>query len=160
MKRPVAFLAAFGVLVGSAGCQQELVLDGSIAEAFDLGFSTIELRRNAKAIQISYLKSSGHEVVMRVTYVTVGVEVVAGKALDLGGEYEEGHPRTSVVRAVDGEPLRQLPPVAKGTISFESAPDIGKLVSGNFGCTFGEGGDVGSGRTLSGTFKGKVIEAP
>ncbi len=150
-RAPLAVLAA--VLLPIAGCQDD-ALSGSISEALDLSFSSMQVLMSDKALQIDYLRSEGQEVVIRLTVVTDGVDL--SKTVQLGGEYATGHPRTSLSRAVDGEPVMVLPPVAKGTLDLGQVPQVGKSVSGSFGLSFGQGGDIGGGRTLSGQFSGTV----
>ncbi len=152
---PAVFAALLLPLL--AGCASA-ALDGSISEALDLSFSSTQILKNDKALQIDYLRSDGREVVMRITVVTEGVDL--SKTVELGGEYAPGHPRASVSRAVDGEVVMVLPPIAKGTLDLDHAPQIGQDLSGSFGLSFGQGGDVGSGRSLSGKFDGMVQGAP
>lgn len=149
---------ATAVLVGAVfGCSGGSTLDGSIGEAFDLSFSTVEIRRSATAFQVTYLQSEGREVIARVTVATEGIDLA--KPVELGGEYAPGHPRTTVSRAVDGEPLLVLPPVEAGTLELDGKAEAGQVVSGSFSVAFAEGGDIGAGRTLSGSFEGEVLEA-
>ncbi|MGI5864239.1 MAG: hypothetical protein ACOX6T_19585 [Myxococcales bacterium] len=149
---------AAAVLVGVAlGCADGNSLDGSIGEAFDLSFSTVEIRRSATAFQVTYLQSEGREVIARITVATAGIDLA--KPVELCGEYAPGHPRTTVSRAVDGEPLLVLPPVKAGRLELDRQPEAGQVVSGSFSIAFAEGGDIGAGRTLSGRFEGEVLPA-
>lgn len=143
-----------------AACGGERALEGSLAEAFDLSFTGIELHQSPKAFQVSYLRADGREIVIRVTVVTVGIELEPGVAVDLPGEYEPGHPRATVVRAVAGEPLKTLPAVAQGSFTLDAVVAAGQRTGGSFFIRFGQGGDVGEGRTLNGKFTGKVIAVP
>ncbi|MBI5543446.1 MAG: hypothetical protein HY901_06125 [Deltaproteobacteria bacterium] len=152
-----ATAAAMALALGSCSGPS---LDGSLSEAFDLSFSSMLIRRSEKALQLSYLKSEGREVVVAVTVATEGLGLKPGARVELGGEYAPGHPRTVVSRAVDGEPVRTLPPVLKGTLTVDQLPTSGSTVTGDFSVSFGEGGDVGSGRTLFGNFSAKVELAP
>lgn len=156
MRRHAPLLLAF--LLAALGACSDPALDGSISEAFDLSFSSMQVLKSDTALQIDYLRSGGREVVIRLTVVTEGLDL--SKEVQLGGEYRTGHPRASVSRAIDGEPVRVLPPISKGTLDLDAAPEIGKELSGTFNLAFGQGGDVGSGRTLSGRFNGKVQGAP
>jgi len=110
----------------------------------------MRLLRSPGAFQISYLRSEGREVVARITIATEGLELGEGSSIDLGGEYAPGHPRCTVSRAIDGEPLRVLPRVASGTLELDDVPEVGAEISGNFSLRFGEGGDVGAGRAPGG----------
>lgn len=142
------------------GCGGAPELDGSLGEAVDLAFNTVELKRSPKAIQITYLRSEGREVTARLTVVTDGMELTPGVEHSLAGEYAPGHPRATLVRAVDNEPLRTFPPVARGVILFDAAPEGGAEVSGEFSLSLQEGEAFGAGRTLRGTFRGTVVAVP
>lgn len=142
-------------LVGSPGCGSN-DLSGSLAEAFDLTFSDIFLRRSTKAFQVTYTKSEGREVVIRVTVDLEGVDVSNGGSVNLAEEYAPGHPRAAVSRAVDGEPVRALPPVVQGDLTLLNPCAAGTKCTGSFSVRFGEGGDLGNGRTLTGVFNGDV----
>ena len=144
------------LLVASSGCSNRS-LDGSLSDAFDLSFSSLDLRRSSTAFQVSYLRSEGREVVARITVVTEGLDM--SSSFQLGGEYAAGHPRASVTRAMDREPLLVLPPVASGEMDAGEDPKPGKSISGDFSLVFGDGGDVGAGRTLYGNFEGTVLAA-
>lgn len=152
MSRRAPPLAA-SLLLGLAACNDP-ALDGSISEAFDLSFSSMRIVQSENALQIDYLRSEGHELVIRLVVVTEGLDLT--QEVELGGEYKAGHARATVSRAVDGEPVRVLPPVAKGVFELDGAPQIGKQLGGSFNLSFGQGGDVGSGRTLSGRFSATV----
>lgn len=148
-----AAIPATLLLLGLGACTDP-ALDGSISEAFDLSFSSMRIVQSENALQIDYLRSEGHEVVIRLVVVTEGLDF--SKEVQLGGEYRPGHARATVSRAVDGEPVRVLPPVSKGSLKLDHAPEIGKDLGGTFNLSFGQGGDVGSGRTLSGRFSAAV----
>ena len=145
------------LLAAVLGCSGGNALDGSIGEAFDLSFSTVELRRSPTAFQVTYLQSEGREVVARITVATAGLDL--GEPIELGGEYAPGHSRTTVTRAVDGSPVLVLPRVGSGSMELDALPAAGQVVSGDFSLSFAEGGDIGAGRTLSGSFEGEVLPA-
>lgn len=147
-------------LLAATGCLATPELDGSLGEAVDLSFNTVELKRSPKAIQISYLRSEGREVTARLTVVTDAVSLTPGVEYSLAGEYAPGHPRATLVRAVDGEPLRTFPPVARGVLIFDAAPDPGAEITGEFSLSLQEGEAFGAGRSLRGTFKATVVAVP
>jgi hypothetical protein len=61
--------------------------------------------------------------------------------------------RASVTHAPGGEPVRNLPKVARGDLVITEGGQVGTLTSGNFSMLFEqEGGDIGFGRTLNGRF--------
>jgi hypothetical protein len=135
-------------------------LDGSLSEAFDLSFSSVLIRRSPEAVQVTYYQSAGNEIVIRMTVNIKGIDVSHGAKIDLSQESSPGHPRAAVSRAMNDEPVRQLPPVARGQLSLGGDPTPGKNCSGDFSVSFGTGGDLGSGRTLEGQFSTKVEGTP
>lgn len=138
-----------------SGCA-DTELGGSLSEAFDLSFSSVQIRRSPEAIQINYLKSEGREVVISLTVATEGIDV--NNTIDLGGEYQPGHRRAAVSRAMDGEPVHTLPFIERGELSFDDHPDVGKSVHGSFSLSFADGEEIGAGRTLEGEFTALVEE--
>jgi hypothetical protein len=152
-----SFLASWllAALLGIPGCGAN-GLTGSLAEAFDLSYSDIVLKRSGTAFQVLYTKSYGNETVMRLTVATAGVDSTHGGSINLAAEYAPGHPRAAVSRAVDGEPVRSLPPVAQGDLTLNNPCEAGQDCAGTFSLRFGEGGDLGAGRTLVGIFSGTV----
>ena len=135
-------------------------LTGSISQAFDLSFSSVAIAENSQAFQVSYLRSDGNEIVMRITVDTTGITLKGGQAIDLSGDYATGHPRTTVTRAVANEPLRVLPPLQNGSMTLGNSAKTGQDTSGSFAMTFSSAGDLGGGYTLNGTFAGLVVLAP
>jgi hypothetical protein len=107
-------VAALPLLVPGCGANG---LSGSLSEAFDLSFSDIVLKRssNPPAFQVLYTKSYGNETVIRLTVATTGIDSTKGGSINLAAEYAPGHPRAAVSRAVDGEPVRTLPPWCRAT---------------------------------------------
>ena len=149
-----------------ASCGQDNSLSGSLSEVFPLDLSTVEVNQNLEALQITYYRNRGVflDVVVRVSVSLQdegvapdgGVPTIAlkaGKKLELGGESPTGQQRCAVNHAPGGEPVRSLPRVKKGDIVITEGGKIGQAMKGNFSMLFEqEGGDVGFGRTLVGTF--------
>jgi len=148
-------------------------LGGSVSEVFPLEISGTELRRNDQAIQVTYLRNRGVfvDVVARIS-VSLEIDGVAedggtnylvptrGSTIVVTGDYEEGHPRCVVTHAPGGEPVRNLPAIKRGDFVITSGGGVGEVTSGNFSVLFeAEGGDLGFGRTLYGTFKGELLDA-
>ena len=157
-KPPVrrALTAAAVLLLAFASCSSPNSLDGSVAEAFDLAFSSVQIRRSPKAVAISYLRSHGNEIVINLTVDLEGLNVTHGGDVNLAEEYLPGHQRAAVSRAVDNEPVRALPGIARGTLSLDHDPTPGQESAGSFSLSFKEDGDMGGGRTLVGTFDATV----
>ncbi len=149
-----------------ASCGQDNSLGGSLSEVFPLDLSTAEVNQNLEALQITYFRNRGVflDVVVRVS-VSLQDEGVApdggvptillkpGKKLELSGDSPAGQLRCAVSHAPGGEPVRSLPRVKKGDLVITEGGKIGEPMRGNFSMLFeAQGGDVGFGRTLVGTF--------
>ena len=147
-------------------CAVDNGLSGSLGEVFPLDVSSVEVAQNDEAMQITYFRNRGVflDVVVRVSVSlqdegvaadggvpTIGLK--AGKKLDLSGTSPTGELRCAVTHAPGGEPTRSLPQVKKGDLVISEGGSIGAPMKGNFSMLFeAEGGDVGYGRTLVGTF--------
>ena len=149
-----------------ASCGLDNSLSGSLGEVFPLDISRVEVAQNFEAMQITYYRNRGVflDVVVRVSVSLQdegvapdgGVPTIvlkAGKKLDLLGESPTGQLKCAVTHAPGGEPTRSLPRVKKGDLEILQGGKIGEAMRGNFSMLFeGEGGDIGFGRTLVGTF--------
>ena len=159
-----SFRLALGLFLAS--CGQENSLSGSLGEVFPLDISRAEVNQNFEALQITYYRNRGVflDVVVRVS-VSLQDEGVAadggiptivlkpGKKLELAGDSQTGQERCAVSHAPGGEPTRSLPRVKKGDLVITEGGNIGEAMKGNFSMLFEQqGGDVGFGRTLVGTF--------
>ncbi len=147
-------LFVLGALCCSAGCGRGNDLSGSVGELFPLDISRVETLRNSEAFQVSYYanRERGIDLVVRVTVVISDLDLRAGRSIALDGEYRPGHQRTAVVHMAVGEPVRTLPPVRKGDLTFSRVGNPGESTRGDFSMSFGSGGDIGDGRNLSGSF--------
>lgn len=155
-------MVAAGLLSAAACAREDNSLAGSVKELFPLSVSRVDLLRNAEAFQISYLYNRGADldVVIRLSLSLKDIEFVPGATIALDGDYAEGHPRTSVVHAPGGEPVRVFPRVKRGDFNLSSGGDIDQFTRGDFSMVFDStGGDIGSGRTLEGTFAGTPADA-
>lgn len=174
--RPIALLALL-----CAGCAPDNELSGSLSELFPLEVSKVIVYRNQEAMKVQYLSNRGIylDVVIDLTVNLEGVDPKDGAKIDLAGEYEPSHQRTEVEHAPGGEPNRVLPNVKKGDLHIDhlgigpvcdydaglpdggipcTAPDTSR---GNFSILFSDdgSGDIGSGRTLVGTFVAPTLDA-
>lgn len=159
MTRRLLGLLALGMTVS---CGPENGLSGSLGEVFPLDISRVEAARNLEAFQVTYFRNRGVflDVVVRVSVSLAGVEMKPGVKVDLAGEYDPGHPRCVVTTAPGGEPVRVLPRVKRGDFVISSGGEPGGVSRGNFSMLFeAEGGDVGFGRTLGGTFATMTSDA-
>lgn len=147
-------------------CAPENGLGGSLSEVFPLEVSKVDVHQNEEALQVTYLRNRGVflDVVARVSIslstegVSVdggvaGLELKPGTRINLAGLAPSGVLRASVTHAPGGEPVRNLPKVARGDLVITEGGQVGTLTSGNFSMLFEqEGGDIGFGRTLNGRF--------
>lgn len=165
-------------LVAFVGCGEANSLGGSVSALFPTDISRVEVRRNAEALQVTYLRNRGVflDVVARVSVALLdtvdgGVQLDAngnlkylelkpGANLALGGQYLPGQNRTTIAHAPGGEPVRLLPPVKRGDLNISGGGGIGEITTGDFSVLFGdEGGDLGNGRTMYGNFQGLTLDA-
>ncbi len=142
-------------------CGTDNGLSGSVGELIPLAVSRVEVRRNEEAFQVTYFNNRGADVdvVARVAVALEGVDLVPGKKVPLDGEYAPGHLRTTVVHAPGGEASRRFPEVSRGDLVLHSGGAVGELTRGSFSMSFAnEGGDLGQGRTLAGTFSAVALD--
>jgi|APLak6261678615_1056124.scaffolds.fasta_scaffold05579_1 hypothetical protein len=168
MKRRLLFAA---LLISACGLDNGL--GGSLGEVFPLDISKVEVQQNAEAMQVTYLRNRGVflDVVVRVSVSMAtdgvsedgGVPSIAlkpGARIVLEGEAPGGVLRTAVTHAPGGEPVRNLPRVKKGDLVITEGGEVGEMMRGNFSMLFEqEGGDIGFGRTLTGTFSAVSLDA-
>jgi hypothetical protein len=155
--------------LGLSSCLLPNSLGGSLGEVFPLDLSTVDVHQNLEALQVTYYRNRGVflDVVVRVS-ISLQDEGVApdggvptlvlkpGTKLDLKGESPTGELRCAITHAPGGEPVRSLPRIKRGDLVITEGGEIGKSIKGNFSVLFEqEGGDVGFGRTLVGTFSSK-----
>lgn len=153
-------LSTAALLASLAGCGADNSLTGSMDAVIPLDVGRSEVFLNGEAFQVTYFRNRGVflDVVARVTVYVKDVELKVGKRIDLGGEWRPGSPRTSVAHAPGGEPVRSFPRLKRGDLVLTEGLEIGKAVRGNFAMLFEtEGGDLGFGRTLNGTFAAKQV---
>ena len=145
-------------------CGADNVLSGSVSELLPNGLSVsrVEILRNAEALQVSYYNNRDQDIdlVARVTVSAVGVELRDGQKIDLAGEYEPGHQRTTVISLLSGEPTRFFAPVQRGDLKITSGGEDKASIAGNFSMLFQEEEEgFGAGRTLEGSFSGPAADA-
>ena len=158
--RRLPVLALSGLALLAYGCASDNSLGGSVSELFPLDVSRVEVARNPEALQLSYYSTRGEyiDIVVRITVATQGVDLQPGRKIDLAGEYQPGHLRTTVIHLAWGEPVRNLPPVKSGDLVVSSGGNPGEGTRGNFSMSFDQGGDLGAGRTLYGTFATTALD--
>ena len=154
------FLLLVALAAAASSCQPDNSLGGSVGELFPLNISRVDVLRNEFAVQVTYYSNRGTflDVVIRLAVYTADLDMKSGVVIQLHGEDEKGHQRTAVAHVPGGEPVRTFPNVKLGDMRFHELgiglPDGGGTPSrGDFSMLFeSTGGDLGNGRTLTGTF--------
>lgn len=147
------------VLASLSACGPDNGLSGSLGSEIPLDVSRAEVYRNEEALQVTYFRNRGVflDVVARVTMYVKDTGLPPNKRIELSGEYRPGNPRTTVAHAPGGEPVRVLPRVKRGDLMILEGGEAGGVTRGNFSMLFeSEGGDLGFGKTLTGTFLANV----
>ncbi len=99
-------------------------------------------------------------MVVQVGISLADVTLKPGVKVPLQGEYAPGHPRTTVLHAPGGEPQRVFPRVHQGDVTLSQGGAVEQPMRGSFSMVFEkEGGDLGQGRTLTGTFSSTALDA-
>ena len=153
MPRLVALTAVCAALAGCGGGDN--TLGGSVGELFPLDISSVEVLRNDFAVQLTYYSNRDTflDVVVRIVVSTKDITLKRGLTIALQGESEPGHQRTAVAHAPGGEAVRTFPKVKKGDLAITDIGLEGRPSKGSFSMLFEfTGGDLGQGRTLTGTF--------
>lgn len=143
------------------GCGGPGALEGSLSEQVDLSYDAIELQRSDTALAVVFTRApsgGGKDVVLKVTAATKAVGLTRAVTIDLA-ELVDGAARGAVSRAVTGDARRDFPVIKRGTITLEDAPVVGAAVAGDVDILFEQGGALGSGRTVFGSFHAVVTEA-
>jgi hypothetical protein len=161
MKGRLACAALVSASLAVLACGGDNALGGSVDALFPLSVSFVEIRRNEEAFQLSYFNNRGHDIdlVAQLTVALTGLNFAPGETIDLAGEYEPGHPRTTVVHAAADEAQRVLPPVNMGDLKLEAGGNPWEVSRGNFSVGFVQGSEYGAGRTLYGNFVGLTLDA-
>jgi hypothetical protein len=162
MRRGLAALALALAGWGAVACAPDNSLSGSLGEVFPLDVSRVEVARNDEALQVTYYFNRGVflDVVARVSVLMSDVSVVMNAPVPLQGEGDGGVLRCVVTHAPGGEPVRTLPHIKRGDLTLTHGGHAGELTAGSFSMSFeAEGGDLGFGRTLGGTFSATASDA-
>lgn len=171
MSRRVAI--ALAAAVGLAGCNGPAnALTGSLDEVAPLQFDTVVVRASPGVLVLEYDRfpqggaadgglsaAGGTEVVFKMTVLIAGLQLNKGLTIDLTSTTPDGTPRTSCGRAVGTDPRRDLPPITRGTLVLDSDVNLGAQAQGHFNILFGEGGQIGEGRTVDGSFSAPAQDA-
>jgi hypothetical protein len=151
------------VLLLLAGCPQAAnSLTGSLGEVAPLDFTTVAVRASDTALVVEYQKvpqGGTADIIFKLVINPVNLQLNQGLSIDLAELLADGSSRANCIRAVTNDPRRVFPPIKHGELILDSDVNIGKTASGHFNLLFGEGGDLGEGRTVEGTFSAEVGDA-
>lgn len=158
-RAPAALAFALG-LAGLAltGCGPQM-LEGSLTELLSLHYDTVEVTRSDDTLAVRFYtpRGKGQDLVLAVAAHTGGLDPKPGQTIDLAEEAPSGQQRGELTRNVLNDPRTTLPALQIGTLTLDALPEeTGQVVTGRFNVTFVECIDFGCGRTVFGSFKGKV----
>lgn len=147
----------FGVLALSA-CGPG-GLSGSLSEVMDLSYDAVELRQTADEVAVAFVRSGG-DTALQVTASLKDVTLTAGQPLNLAEKLTATTQRGVLSRNVRNDTTTRFPELERGTLTLQALPVLDGTVSGSFNATFIQGATEPYGRTVSGTFDAKVVQAP
>ncbi len=143
-----------------AGCNQQPFVEGSLGELLDLHFMGIVVEGNADELAVRYTRQTdlGEDTILHVSAVITGLDPawMPGDVVQLGDWSPTGGQRGRVARAVQGEPNRSFPPLARGEFTLDAVPESGTTLHGRFAVTFQDGTAFASGRTAFHNFEATV----
>ncbi len=162
-RRALLLLLASGF---GLSCAPPNTLEGSLSDEMSLGFTSVSIQSTTGAISLAYQTTipgaSGLDTIFEIIADTSGVTLGSkGGSINLAQTLPDGLPRGTFTRAVHNDPRSVFPPIVRGTLTFDQNPTVGAKVTGSFDVLFGESGvsDIGSGRTVIGTFSATVEAA-
>jgi hypothetical protein len=161
MTRPspvVLVTAAVAAVLACGGGPNSL--SGSLSEVFPLDVSSVHVLRNDDALVVSYEANRGRDIdlVLRFTLALDQLPLQTGKTIRISGYTDGGTLRASFLHNAAGEPARVLPPVAIGQFTLGQGGNPGEETSGSFDVSFVTDGSYGSGRGVSGSFRGVALD--
>ena len=162
MNRPSLVLLVLGALAAALACGQGAnSLTGSLSETFDLDVSTAHVLRNDEALVVSYEHNAGRDIdlVLRFTLSLDQLPLQRGRSVNIAGFTDGGTLRATFLHNAAGEPARVLPPVSIGEFTLDQGGNPGDDTSGSFSTSFVSDGSYGSGRGVSGRFRGMALDA-
>jgi hypothetical protein len=156
MRRLTRAIGVGALGLGLASCgQPDNSLQGSMNEVAPLTFTTTVVRANSNALVVEYQnfpKGGGNDVTFKMVIDIANLTLVKNLPIDLSERLQDGNYRATFSRAVGTDPRRNLPTVKLGELDLDSDIIVGAQARGHFHILFAEGGQVGEGRTVEGTF--------
>jgi hypothetical protein len=156
MRRILPLLAALSISGCNCGPNSNS-LDGSAGDTYDLAFDKVRVIKAQGGVWVIAYEKGSADTIVKVTLNTQALpadqqNIKGGVAIDLRPNPIDV-PRVTVSRAVANDQRHNLPPVDRGSMTFNSiGSKAGDTTNGSFFITFGQGGDGGAGTTLNGKF--------
>ena len=161
-------------LLGLCACgKPENSLVGSVDELASLQFDSVVVRADGDVLVIEYDRhpnglvsdggvaggTDGFDVAFKMTVLINGLTLSQGLDIDLTSHLADGTARVACSRSQTDDPRRAFPPIKRGDLVLDSSVNYDQVAVGHFDILFDEGGDVGEGRTVTGTFSAAVQNA-
>jgi len=144
-------------------------LTGSLDEISPLTFDSVVIRASPDVLVVEYDNhplgtadggaGGGTDVTFKIAINIDGLTLNKGLDIDLTSSLNDGTPRVSCTRAIGEDPRRDFPAIERGDLVLDSDVNYNQTASGHFHVLFAEGGQIGEGRTVDGTFSASVQQA-
>ena len=134
-------------------------LEGSLRELLDLHYQSAQVNESGDEVAVRFYtpRGAGQDLVLAVSANLGGLDLKPGQKIQLAELDPDGNQRGTVTRNVLNDPRRTFPALEYGQLILNQLPgNSGQDVSGSFSVTFAPGIDFACGRTVFGSFKGKV----
>lgn len=173
--------AALGALLASACTPSDpskaaarYRLEGSLTQVMDLGYDEVRVILAPQDVSLLFVRQRpledapddggvqeeaglSEDYPLKVGWA-LGMDMApSGGRVDLTEEDADGNQRGVVSRNVLNDPRKLFPRLARGTLSFSRPPEPDTTVSGDFHCTFENGIEAASGRTVFANFTARVV---
>jgi hypothetical protein len=143
-------------VLGLAACAPPNTLQGSLSELTPLTFEKVSVQVSSSILVLQYQHTppgGGQAIPFQLVLTPPpGQALAAGTKIDLAQMGTNEMPVAVCSREAPMDPRHNLPPIKVGELDLTSNYSVGATASGEFHILFGEGGDVGEGRTVDGTF--------
>jgi hypothetical protein len=158
--RPLA--AIFGGLaaVSMGSCSPPNTLSGSLDSLTSLQFTSVNVRASSTAMVIEYDQpdATSTDVVFKLVINPENLTLSQGLQIDLSELIDPVTPRATASRSIASDPRTQLPPILRGQLTLNDDVSVGGVASGSFYILFGQGGQLGEGTTVNGSFQATVAD--
>lgn len=149
-------------------------LEGSLGQVMDMAYDELRILVAPEDISLLFVRirplggggptdggaapmqGTTEDYPLKVAYRLLGEPAPAGGRVDLASVDMNGSQRGVLSRNVSNDPRKTLPPILRGTLSFDRPLDPDTVVSGDFHVTFENGIEAASGRTVFSTYSARV----